>query len=130
MNESAGPRPLDQIDIRELRFRCIIGVNGDERREKQDVVAHVTIYADLRKACESDNIEDSVDYKVIKRQIIAMAEKSDFRLIEALAQAIADICLEHHRVQRARVVVEKPGALRFAKTVGVQIVRSKQEPTE
>jgi dihydroneopterin aldolase/2-amino-4-hydroxy-6-hydroxymethyldihydropteridine diphosphokinase len=114
---------LDQIHIRELKFRCIIGVNEDERHEKQDVAVNITLWADLSRACRTDRIEDTVDYKTLKRQILAVAEQSEFNLIEALAQRIADLCLQDRRVRQVRVSVEKPAALRFAKTVAVEITR-------
>lgn len=118
--------PLDQIHIRDLGFRCIIGINKDERREKQDVVVNLTLWANLRPACASDDISDTVDYKDLKKQILALAETSRFFLVEALAQAIADVCLSDRRVQQVRVLVEKPTALRFARTVGVEIIRSRE----
>lgn len=116
--------PLDQIHIRELGFRCIIGINEEERREKQDVGVNITLSADLHRACRSDRIEDTIDYKALKKEILAMGEQSQFNLIEALAQRIADLCLANNRVRRVRVCVEKPAALRFAKTVAVEIVRT------
>ncbi len=119
--------PLDQIHIRDLGFRCIIGIYEDERREKQDVVINLTLWADLRQACVSDNISDTVDYKALKKRILAMVETSQFFLVEALAQAIADICLSNERVQQVKVLVEKPTALRFARTVGVEILRNRDQ---
>ena len=113
----------DQIHIRDLGFRCIIGINEEERREKQDVGVHITLWADLLQACRSDRIEDTVDYKALKKQILAMGEQSQFNLIEALAERIAEICLQDRRVSQVRVSVEKPAALRFAKAVAVEIVR-------
>ena len=118
--------PLDQIHIRDLGFRCIIGINDDERREKQDVVVNLTLWADLCQACASDDIRDTVDYKNLKKQILDLAEISQFFLVEALAQAIADVCLSDPRVQQVKVLVEKPTALRFARTVGVEILRSRE----
>lgn len=118
--------PLDQIHIRDLGFRCIIGTQEDERREKQDVVVNLTLWADLRAACASDNLGDTVDYKALKKQILALAETSHFFLVEALAQAIAEVCLSEPRVQQVKVLVEKPTALRFARTVGVEIVRNRE----
>ena len=117
----------DQIHIRDLRFRCIIGINPDERREKQEVVVNITLYADLRKSCITDRIDDTIDYKALKKDILAMGEDSQFNLIERLAEHIAQICLSYSGVQKASVLVEKPGALRFARTVGVEIIRSKYE---
>ena len=114
---------LDRIHIRDLQLRCIIGTNEDERVKKQDVIVSVTMYADLRKACRTDRIEDTVDYKSIKQNVVAMVEKSDFFLIETLARHIADLCLEHELVQRVTVSVDKPGALRFARSVAIEIER-------
>ncbi len=120
----ASPAP-DRIFIRDLRIRCIIGVEEQEREERQEVLAHVTLHADLRKAGQTDALADSIDYSVLKRQILQVAENSRYRLIEALAQRIADECLKHQRVECVTVALEKPGALRFARTVGVEIVRSR-----
>ena len=114
---------VDHIFIRDLRFRCIVGVNEDERQEKQDVIVQITLDVDLRRAGQTDALEDTVDYRALKKDVLAMAERSQFQLVEALAQSIADICLKRQRVSRAVVAIEKPGALRFARTVGVQIVR-------
>lgn len=125
MTDARAPLPLDEISVCDLRFRCVVGINEEERREKQDVVAQITLYVDLHEAGRTDAIEDTVDYKALKKEVLTMAERSRFRLVEALAQRIADLCLRHTRVKRVAVVVEKPGALRFARTVAVKIVRDK-----
>ncbi|MCL5022974.1 MAG: dihydroneopterin aldolase [Nitrospirae bacterium] len=117
---------MDRILISDLLARCIIGVNEDERRERQDVLINLAIYADLRKACRSDMFEDTVDYRALKKRVLSLVENSEYYLIEALAEGIAMICLEHTRVEKVRVRVEKPGALRFAKSVGVEITRERQ----
>jgi len=114
----------DQIHIRDLKFRCLIGTQPEERLEKQDVVVNVTLWADLRAACRTDRIEDTIDYKAVKKEILAVGEQSQFNLIEALAQRIADLCLKDGRIRQVKVCVEKPAALRFARTVAVDIVRS------
>jgi dihydroneopterin aldolase/D-erythro-7,8-dihydroneopterin triphosphate epimerase len=118
------PAP-DEIRIGDLQFRCVIGVDAEERREKQDVVVQIVLGADLSGPCHTDDIGDTVDYKQIKKKILRTAEGSTFHLIEALAQRIADICLEDERIERVEVTVEKPGALRFARTVAVRIVRDR-----
>jgi FolB domain-containing protein len=117
---------MDRILISDLLVRCIIGVNDDERREKQDVVINLSISVDLGKAGKSDRFEDTVDYRELKRRIMAMAEISHFYLVEALAEAIAALCLEHAAVSEVQVRVEKPLALRFARTVGVEITRKRR----
>ena len=117
---------MDRVLISDLQARCIIGINDDERREKQDVIINVVISADLLKACKSDRFEDTVDYRALKKKILGMVEESQYFLIEALAQAIADICLEHPDVQQVQVRVDKPGALRFARSVAVEITRERK----
>jgi len=121
---------LDRIHIRDLSLRCIIGVYEEERREKQDIVINITLYADLRKACESDNVVDTVDYKTLKKKVIALVEQSSCRLIEHLAEQIAQVCVRDPRVVRAAVCVDKPAALRFARSVAVEVVRDSQPPGE
>jgi len=119
--------PLDRIHIADLLVRCIVGTNPGERAKPQDVVINITLHADLRAACRSDRIEDTVDYRSLKQRIVEMVEASHFFLVEALAEAISDVCLSDPRVRKARVRVEKPTALRFARTVGVEIERERSD---
>lgn len=114
---------LDRITIHDIEMRCIIGVYPEERREKQDVVVTVTLHTDLTRAGRSDDVNDTIDYKSVKKTIVDLVESSSHQLVEALAQAIADACLEFDGVERVDVRVEKPGALRFARTVAVDITR-------
>lgn len=125
MTDGLPPSAPDRVFIRDLAMRCIVGVDEYERREKQDILVHLTMHADLRQAGRTDALEDTVDYRAIKKRILHLVEESRFRLIEALAQSIADECLRDERVERVEVVVEKPGALRFARTAGVEIIRSR-----
>ncbi|MBF0125858.1 MAG: dihydroneopterin aldolase [Magnetococcales bacterium] len=119
---------LDSIVIRDLLVRCVIGLQEWERNTLQDVLINLTLFTDTRAAGESDRIEDAVDYKALTKQIIAFTGQSAFFLVEALAERIARICLEHPRVLKVRVEVEKPGALRFARSAGVRIQRQRPEP--
>jgi len=118
-------RPLDAIHIRDLMLRCIVGVYPEERRAKQDVAVNITLYADLSTACRSDRLEDTVDYKAIKKKVVAEVEASECLLLEHLTERVAAICLGEPKVQRVKVLIEKPGALRFARTVAVEIVRER-----
>ena len=117
---------MDKIFIEELLVRCIVGVNEEERREKQDVLISLKIKTDLRKAGSSDKFEDAVDYRAIKKKIMAMVESSEYFLVEALAEKIAEMLLEDGRIMEVKVRVEKPTALRFAKSVGVEIIRGRE----
>ena len=119
----------DQIHIKDLMLRTIIGINDEERRNRQDVLINITLFADLRPAGLSDAIADAVNYRTITKQIIAMVEASSFFTVEKLVAEIAAICLADPRVEAARVRAEKPGALRFARSVGVEIYRTRTEMT-
>lgn len=118
---------MDRIIISDLGLRCIIGINPEERREKQDVVINIVLYADLSQAGNSDKFEDTVDYRAIKKKIVAQVETSHYFLIEALAESIAQLCLAHPLVQQVQVRVDKPSALRFARSVGVEITRASKQ---
>jgi 2-amino-4-hydroxy-6-hydroxymethyldihydropteridine diphosphokinase len=115
----------DRIQIKDLLLRTIIGINDEERRNKQDVLINITLHADTRAAGASDDIADAVNYRTITKRIIRSVEGSQFFLVEKMAAEIAAICLEDPRVERATVRVEKPGALRFARSVGVEIERTR-----
>lgn len=114
---------LDRLHIEDLHVRCIVGINPEEREKEQDVIINVTLHADLRKACQSDDFADTVDYRSLKKRIMDSVEASSDLLVERLAERIANICLEAGAVQRVRVRVDKPGALRFARSVAVEIDR-------
>lgn len=116
---------MDKIIIRDLLVRCIVGVREHERVNKQDVIINIDLIADLRKAGKSDNLGDSIDYSTIKKRIVTELEDSHYFLVEALAERIADICLENEMVKSVKVTVEKPSALRFARSVGVEINRDR-----
>ena len=117
---------MDRIRVHDLRARCILGVNDVERVEKQDVVVSLTLHVDARRAAVSDDFADAVDYRAIKKRVLSLVEGSSFHLLEALAEACANACLEVQGVARVDVVVEKPGALRFARSVGVELTREKE----
>ncbi len=114
----------DRIEIHDLLLRCIVGINPEERVKKQDVIINLTLYGDLRQAGVSDDIQDAINYKSLTKRIIDHVEESSYFLVEKLAHSIAEIAIREFGVQRAVVSVEKPGALRFARSVGVVIERT------
>jgi len=115
----------DQIVIKDLLLRTIIGINEEERRNRQDVLINITLHADTRPAGASDDIEDAVNYRTITKRVIERVEESSFYLVEKMAAEIAAICLEDPRVKAVDVRVEKPSALRFSRSVGVEIHRTR-----
>jgi FolB domain-containing protein len=119
-----GANPMDLIEINNLRLRCIIGFSPHERKDKQDVVISLRIGTDMRAAGESDNPDDAFNYRTVTKAIISHVEASSYQLVEALATAIARICIVDHHAPYVEVRVHKPGALRFSDSVGVAITRT------
>lgn len=117
----------DRILIKDLLLRGIIGINEWEREKRQDILINITLFGDLRVAGKSDAIEDTINYRTITKKLITLVEGGEPYTVEFLASEIARICLEVNEVQKARVRVEKPGALRFARSVGVQIERTRAD---
>ncbi|MFQ5407176.1 MAG: dihydroneopterin aldolase [Anaerolineales bacterium] len=118
---------MDRVEIENLHLRCIIGINAWERKKKQDIIINIVMYADLREAGASDDIEHAVNYRTVTKAVIEHVEQSDYCLVEALAGSVAAICMKNERVSRVDVSVQKPGALRFADSVGVTITRDRDD---
>lgn len=116
---------MDRIIITDLRARCLIGIYEDERQNKQDVVVNLSIYGDFRRAGQSDKFEDAVDYRALKKRVLALVETSSYSLLEALVEAVAAECLAAAGVKKVRVRIDKPAALRFAQSVAVEIERER-----
>jgi len=114
---------MDKIFIKDLLVRGIIGLSEKERSQPQDIIVNVIFYTDIEKGSQTDNIHDCVNYRTASKAIIAHIEKTARFTVEALATDIAAICLLYPKVSKVRVSVEKPGAVRFSKSVGVEIVR-------
>ncbi len=114
---------MDIIFLKELRIETIIGIYDWERRIKQPVILDLDLGADVRRAAATDNIDDTLNYKAVAKRIIGFVENSEFQLVETLAERVADIVLEEFRVPWLRLTVNKQGAVRGARDVGVIIER-------
>ncbi len=117
---------MDKVIIKDLLARGIIGVNDWEREKPQDILINIVAYTDTRKAGESDDLEDCVNYRSLAKKVQARAETAARYTVEALANDLAKICLEEKGVEKVMVRVEKPGAVRFSRAVGVEIERSRE----
>lgn len=117
---------MDKIIIRDLSIRTLIGTKPHERRARQDVLLNIELRRDLRAAGRSDALTDTVDYETLKREIIELVEAAECFLIEALAEKVATVCLAAPGVESVRVTLDKPGALRFARSVAVDIERARE----
>ena len=118
---------LDRILIKDLAIDGIIGINPDERVTKQQILVNAVMWVDTRSASESDDIQDAVNYRTITNRMISHIENGEPMLVARLVQELADICLSDPRVRRVEMTVEKPGALRHARSVGISITRSSVE---
>jgi FolB domain-containing protein len=115
---------MDEVFIKDLSVQAIIGINPDERVTPQEVLINVVLYVDTRPAARSDDIADAANYGTLAKRIVSMVKASQFFLVEKLASEVMHLCLADKRVERARVTVEKPTAVRVARSVGVTIERT------
>ena len=119
---------LDKVFIRDLLVRGIVGINPDERKNRQDVLVNVTMWVDTRPAAASDDIADAANYKTVSKALIQHIEQAQPLLVERLAADLARICFEtDRRIQAVELTVEKPTALRFARSVGLTIYRERKD---
>ena len=117
---------LDQIHIIDLSVTGIVGINPDERVNPQEVLVNATMWVDTSQAAKSDDIQDAANYRTISKAIIAHIEQGEPMLVERLVQEIADLIFATEpKVQEVEVRVEKPGALRHARSVGISIHRTR-----
>ena len=116
-------RTQDYIVLIGLKVSCIIGIFDWERKQKQDVLINLQIPCDAHKAAQRDNIADAVDYKKIAKTTIAFVEKSDFQLVETLAEKLADLLIKNFQLSEIELSVSKPAAIRGSQNVGITIHR-------
>lgn len=115
---------MDIIEIDNLRLRCVIGFSPHELKDKQDVVISLRIGTDMKLAGQTDNPDDAFNYRTVTKAIIKHVEESNYKLVEAMAAAIARICVVDYGAPYVQVRVHKPHALRFSDSVGVVIERT------
>ena len=121
------PYSGDRIFLRGLTAECIIGFIDWERRVRQTVVIDLEIPVDCRNAAITDEVADTVDYKKVAKRILAFIEASEFKLVETLAQRLAVTLLEEFGLEWVRLSINKPGAIRNSRDVGVSIERSRAD---
>ncbi|MDH3470703.1 MAG: dihydroneopterin aldolase [Acidimicrobiia bacterium] len=119
---------MDRINITNLLVRGIVGINPDERTKPQDVLVNVTMLVDTTKAAVSDSIDDAVNYRTVAKAMISHIEQGEPMLLERLAAELVQIAFDSEdRIEEVQLKVEKPGALRFAESVGVTIKRKRSD---
>jgi dihydroneopterin aldolase len=120
-------QPGDRIFMRGLTAECIIGFIEWERHVKQTVVLDLELPVDCARAALTDEVADTLDYKKVAKRVVAFIEASQFKLVETLAQRLAQLLLEEFGLEWVRLSLNKPGALRSSKDVGVTIERTRAD---
>ena len=115
---------MDHVFIEGLEIEALIGIYDWERRIRQPLVFDIEMAFDNHIPAASDAIGDTLNYKAVSKRVIEYVAASDFGLVETLAERVAAIILEEFGVQRVRLKLGKPGAVRGARAVGVVIERS------
>src|SRR4051794_32192973 len=120
----------DKIIIKELEVHNIIGVDSWERVKKQPIIINLTVYTDATQVGDTDQLQHSIDYSAITKSVTKFSEESSFKSIEALADAIAKLCVTEFHTPKVNIRLEKPKALLHAKCAGVEITRTKEDYNE
>jgi 7,8-dihydroneopterin aldolase/epimerase/oxygenase len=121
------PASGDRIFLHGLTIECVIGFIDWERRVKQTVVVDIELPVDCRRAALSDAVADTLDYKKVAKRVLAFIEASEFKLVETLAHRVALLVLEEFGVAWVRISLNKPGAIRSSRDVGVVIERTRAD---
>ena len=117
----------DRIYLRDLRTETIIGIYDWERKIRQTVSFDFEFPADIRRAAKTDKIEDTLNYKSVAKRVLAFVEASEYHLVETLAEEVARLILRDFSVEWVKVTLNKPGAVRGSRDVGVTIERSRAD---
>ena len=118
---------MDIVYLNDLRVDTVIGIYDWERRTRQTVIFDIEMGTDISKAAETDTIEHTLDYKAVAKRLFAFVGQSEFRLVETLAEQVAQILLEEFQVPWCRIRLNKKGAVRGVRDVGVIIERGRKD---
>jgi dihydroneopterin aldolase len=116
---------LTKLFIRDLAVPCIIGITKEKRQEKQIVIINIDMWATIDQVFTTDAIEDTLNYKDLYMEVVTLVTNSQFHIVEVLADAIANLCMQQEKIQRVDVTVEKPSELWLARSAGVVITKQR-----
>ncbi len=118
---------MDIIYLKDLRIDTIIGIYDWERQTRQTIILDIEMATDIARAAKSDNIDDALNYKAVAKRVMAFVSESEFQLVETLAERVAEILLDEFKIPWLRLSVNKQGAVRGVRDVGVIIERGKKD---
>ena len=114
---------MDRIFLSEMKIETTVGIWEWEKGIKQQVIIDIEMSADIKKAAATDQIEDTLNYKAVAKSVRKLVEESSFQLVETMAEKISELVIGEHNVSWVKVKVNKPGAIRGSKGVGIIIER-------
>jgi dihydroneopterin aldolase len=121
---------MDKIFLRDLRTEAIIGIFDWERKVRQTIGIDLEIPVDIRRAARTDDVADTLNYKAVAKRLLAFIEQSEYHLVETLAEELARLIIREFDVDWVKLTLNKPGAIRGARDVGVMIERSRSDYPE
>lgn len=118
---------MDIVYLNDLRIDTVVGIYDWERRTRQTVILDIEMGTDIGKAAQSDDIQHTIDYKAVAKRLFSFVGDSEFQLVETLAESVAAVLINEFQVPWCRVRLNKKGALRGVRDVGVIIERGKRD---
>jgi len=118
---------MDIVFIRELKVDTVVGIYEWERRIRQNVILDLDMAADIGRAAKSDRIEDTLDYKAVAKRVAQYVSGAEFKLVETLAEKVAELVMKEFGIRWVKVSLNKPGAVSGSKSVGVVIERGQKD---
>lgn len=118
---------MDIVFIRELKVDTVVGIYDWERRIRQNVVMDLDMAADIARAAKGDRIEDTLDYKAVAKRVAQYVSGAEFKLVETLAEKVAELVMQEFKVRWVKITLNKPGAVNGSKSVGVVIERGTKD---
>ena len=112
---------IAKIHIRDLRLRTYIGINDDEKKNKQDVIINIRIHYHAERAVSFNVINEALNYRTITKKVIRHVESNRFLLLERMTDEVLSLVMEYPQVMWADVIIDKPHALRFSDSVSIAL---------
>jgi len=110
---------MQTLRIKNLKLRIIVGINPEERIHKQDVLINITAEFDDSKVIQTEDINDTLNYRNLAKSIISFVEKSEFHLLETLVDKVLNLVMSNDMVIRASVEIDKTTVLRYCDSVSL-----------
>jgi dihydroneopterin aldolase len=118
---------MDKIFLRDLRTEAIIGIFDWERKVRQTIAIDLEMPVDIRRAAKSDDIADTLNYKAVAKRLLAFIDTTEYHLVETLAEQLAGLVIREFDVEWVKLTINKPGAIRGARDVGVMVERTRAD---